>query len=106
MCQGGNTLVRWWQEGIMRRLGLLGLTIIWIISFVVPCSAERRVALIIGNSSYQYAPSLVNSRNDAEDVAASLQRAGFEVILGLNLDKAGMDDFAARFARAARTADV
>jgi hypothetical protein len=73
---------------------------------VVPGHAEKRIALVIGNGAYAHAQRLPNPRNDAEDVAAALRRAGFEMILGMDLDKAGMDDATSRFARAARTADV
>jgi peptidoglycan/xylan/chitin deacetylase (PgdA/CDA1 family) len=51
----------------------------------------RRVALIIGNSSYRYVQPLANPGNDAEDMAAALRRHGFRVVLGLDLDKAAMD---------------
>ena len=71
-----------------------------------PAHADKRVALVIGNGAYAHATHLPNPRHDAEDVAAALQRTGFETILGVDLDKAGMDDAAIRFARAARTADV
>jgi hypothetical protein len=71
-----------------------------------PSHAEKRVALIIGNAAYTTAPRLPNARNDAEDVAAALKRSGFETIVGLDLDKAGMDDAGIRFARAVRDADV
>jgi len=72
----------------------------------VPGHADKRVALVIGNSAYRNAPPLPNPRNDAEDVAAALKRTGFETIVGLDLDKAKMEDAAINFARAARTADV
>jgi hypothetical protein len=71
-----------------------------------PALAEKRVALVVGNGAYQNAPRLPNPKNDAEDVAAALKRSGFETIVGLDLDKAGMDDATIRFARAAREADV
>jgi branched-chain amino acid transport system substrate-binding protein len=74
--------------------------------FSVPALAERRVALVVGNGAYKNAARLPNPKNDAEDVAAALKRGGFETIVGLDLDKAGMDDATARFARAAREADV
>ena len=32
--------------------------------------AEKRVALVIGNSAYQHTPNLANPRNDATDMAA------------------------------------
>jgi len=44
--------------------------------------SQRRVALVIGNSAYQYAPHLPNPTNDAEAMAASLQKLGFEVTKG------------------------
>jgi uncharacterized caspase-like protein len=68
--------------------------------------ADTRVALVIGNGAYEHIPRLRNPQNDAEDVAAALKRSGFDTILATNLDKAGMDNAAIRFARAARGADV
>jgi Caspase domain len=68
--------------------------------------ADARVALVIGNSAYEHIPRLRNPQNDAQDVAAALKRSGFDTILATNLDKAGMDNAAIRFARAARGADV
>lgn len=47
-------------------------------------AAERRVALVIGNSAYQKSP-LKNPVNDATDVAAKLRNMGFEVIERTNL---------------------
>lgn len=43
--------------------------------------SELRVALVIGNSAYQYAPKLPNPANDAQDIAQSLKKFNFEVIL-------------------------
>jgi hypothetical protein len=68
--------------------------------------AERRVALVVGNGAYRNAPKLPNPPNDAQDVAAALKRTGFEVVLAVDADKAGMDDAEIRFSRAARQADV
>jgi hypothetical protein len=45
-----------------------------------PAFAERRVALVIGNSNYQYAPPLPNPQRDAQAMAAMFQRAGFDVV--------------------------
>lgn len=73
----------------------------------VPAVAtERRVALVIGNSSYSNAPALPNTVNDARDMAASLRKVGFEVVDGVNLDKRGMDQAVTRFARLAQDADA
>jgi tetratricopeptide (TPR) repeat protein len=40
----------------------------------------RRIALVIGNSTYQNVPLLPNPRRDAEAIAASLQKIGFEKV--------------------------
>ena len=61
-------------------------------------SAEKRVALVIGNAAYAHAPALTNPSRDARDVAAVLTRLGFEVQLGVDLTQAetvkAMDTFA------------
>ena len=68
--------------------------------------AEKRVALVIGNASYQHTTKLNNPRNDAEDVGAALKRLGFDTIVGLDLTKSQMDGAVIRFARAARESDI
>jgi uncharacterized caspase-like protein len=64
------------------------------------------VALVIGNSSYQHAGELKNPRNDATDMKAALEKLGFEVIVGFNLDKRGMESTIRRFVRVLPDADV
>lgn len=61
---------------------------------------ERRVALIIGNSAYTAATPLANPANDAREMSAALSALGFEVIEGLDLDKASFDLKVRDFARA------
>jgi hypothetical protein len=70
------------------------------------CLADTRVALVLGNGAYRNVPRLANPANDAADVAAALKLLGFETILATDLDRAGMDEAAIRFARAARGADI
>lgn len=65
-----------------------------------------RVALVIGNGAYVSTAQLPNPAHDAEDVAASLKRSGFEVFQGIDLRQADMQDLTIRFARAASRADV
>jgi TPR repeat protein len=67
---------------------------------------ERRVALVIGNGAYRTATPLPNPPNDAADVAAALERLGFAVLKGVDLDRLAMEDLAAAFARAAADADI
>ena len=69
--------------------------------------AERRVALVIGNSQYKN-PNLVlfNPRNDAEDVAAALRTLGFEVIMTVDAGRRDFDVAMIQFARLATAADA
>lgn len=58
--------------------------------------SERRVALVIGNSSYREAP-LKNPANDAKAMAAALQKRGFKVILRQDATKSDMENAVAEF---------
>jgi uncharacterized caspase-like protein len=68
--------------------------------------ADRRVALVVGNSAYASAASLRNPRNDASDMAETLKKLGFEVELGLDLDQQNFAVTIEKFARALDGADV
>jgi peptidoglycan hydrolase-like protein with peptidoglycan-binding domain len=62
---------------VLSAIGLaLGLLLIW----ANPALADRRVALVIGNSAYQNAPALANPRRDAQAMAAMFEKAGFDVV--------------------------
>jgi uncharacterized caspase-like protein len=73
---------------------------------VQPAAAQKRVALIVGNSAYTHAGALINPANDAADMAAALREVGIQVILGLDLDKRGFDLKVRDFARALGDADT
>jgi hypothetical protein len=49
--------------------------------FATAAAAERRVALVIGNSSYKNATSLPNTINDANALATTFKSVGFEVVI-------------------------
>ena len=51
---------------------------------------SAKVALVIGNSAYTGVSALDNPSNDARDLAAALERIGFDVTLTLDLDYDGM----------------
>jgi hypothetical protein len=69
--------------------------------------ADRRIALVVGNSNYTN-PSLVlsNPKNDAQDVAAALRSLGFEVVQAIDANKRDMDSSMAKFARLATDSDA
>ena len=91
----------------MRRSILWLLTCLYCCAgFVQQALADKRVALVIGNGAYVNEPHLPNPAHDAEDVSGALKRTGFEVIEGVDLTQAAMEDATIRFARASRNADV
>jgi hypothetical protein len=45
-----------------------------------PALAEKRVALVIGNSAYQNVAPLANPVNDGTVMASTLKDAGFDVV--------------------------
>ena len=69
-------------------------------------SAERRVALVVGNSGYKHATALRNPGNDATDVAETLKKLGFEVLLGRDLDQQDFAKTIEQFARVLDEADI
>ena len=82
----------------------------WLaLTLAAPAAAEKRVALVIGNSAYQNVTRLDNPRNDAALMAETLARLGFTLIGGraqLDLDKPAMDLAVQNFGRQVQGADV
>ncbi|HXH46420.1 MAG TPA: caspase family protein [Bradyrhizobium sp.] len=71
-----------------------------LIGLVTPASAEKRVALVIGNDRYPNLSAdrqLKKAANDATTVADALKSLGFEIVLGTNLGRQGMIDRLADF---------
>src|SRR3981189_3862149 len=72
-----------------------------------PALAEKRVALVLGNSAYQNVAPLTNPANDSAKMAATLKDAGFDVVdsrrdLPAAETRRALRDFAER----ARDADI
>ena len=89
--------MRWWLTALFMVTGCLAAT---------QAIAERRVALVVGNSKYAYTSTLANPRNDAEDIASTLANVGFEVTVGYDLDQVKFAGTVAEFAQALEGADV
>lgn len=75
---------------------LLSLTLLGHPSHATDKGLERqqageRIALVIGNSNYQYR-FLKNPVNDAQDIAQALRQLGFSVIIKTNADQATMEN--------------
>jgi hypothetical protein len=68
----------------LRRLLIYALCLIVSAMFANAAAAERRVALVVGISGYANAPTLPNSKNDSNVIAALLRSIGFEVVISRN----------------------
>jgi hypothetical protein len=86
---------------------LLSLIFALVISAASSAHAEKRVALVIGNSAYAKVPALPNPANDAKALGELLTNAGLDVVVTkTNLDLASMRRTLREFAGIARDADV
>lgn len=72
----------------------------------VSAGAASRVALVIGNGAYTNINPLPNPANDASDISAALEKLGFTVYGGNDLDYTTMGAKVGEFADAAADADV
>ncbi|MBZ9669067.1 caspase domain-containing protein [Mesorhizobium sp. ES1-3] len=88
---------------LLRGSGLVALVLLLTLT---AASAERRVALVLGNSQYQHAAPLANPARDAQAMAERLKNLGFEVVSGFDLTKQQTQTTVARFAKQVRGADV
>ena len=70
------------QGMVVKRLVVL--TLLMIVLAVAQASAAKRVALVIGNSAYQHTAKLSNPQNDANLMAKTLRRLGFDVLARTN----------------------
>ncbi len=68
--------------------------------------ADKRVALVIGNSDYLSVSPLDNPINDASDLAIALEGLGFEVFLGTDLTYDEMLSLAESYGATAADSDV
>jgi len=91
---------------MLNRLFVLAGLVAMTFATATAANADRRVALVVGNSAYSNAANLRNPRNDAADMADTLKKLGFEVELGLDLNQQQFASTIENFARALDGADV
>jgi DNA-binding beta-propeller fold protein YncE len=91
------------------RLILLFLTFFIVSCHDIAAFAQDRVALVIGNDHYPNLPpdrQLQKAVNDARAVGNTLEKIGFKVFRGENLDRAGMVDRIFAFSQAIKPGDI
>ncbi|MEV8883369.1 caspase family protein [Mesorhizobium ciceri] len=89
--------------GLVGAIALVALALLLTLS---AASAERRVALVLGNSQYEHAPALTNPVRDAHAMAERLENLDFEVVSGFDLTKLQTQTTIAQFAKQVRGADI
>ena len=85
---------------------VLIMQILFVCMFHTFALANKRVALVMGNASYEYSAPLRNPKNDAQDMALALKQLGFIVIEAIDQTKAGMEAKLKNFARELNNASV
>jgi uncharacterized caspase-like protein len=91
----------------MRTVGTFFFALFASWLFSQPAAAEKRVALVIGNSGYQNVARLSNPANDATAMAETLKGAGFDLVESKrDLKISEMRRVLRDFANSSRDADV
>jgi len=93
----------------MRFAIVITWTALMMVLCAIPGHAEKRVGLVVGNSTYHSIARLDNPARDAQLMADTLRDLGFSLVgdrAQLDLDKAGMDRTVQAFGRALQGADV
>lgn len=88
---------------------LVSLASIFLLFPISSANAERRVALVVGNSNYKNISPLDNPRNDAKLMAETLRSVGFALVGGaeqINLTKQSFDSAIQEFGNQLAGADV
>jgi TPR repeat protein len=98
------------HQPVFRRLAIV-LGAIQLVAALAasPAWAEKRVALVIGNSAYRNVPRLDNPTNDAKLMAETLRNLGFTLVGGgaqVDLSKAQFESALQSFGDQAQGADV
>jgi uncharacterized caspase-like protein len=99
---------------ILRRETEAGFMRIWITALALVAAfatanvahAEKRVALVLGNGNYKYAPKHDNPVGDADAMSALLRKIGFDVIEATDGSRDVMTERFLEFGKKAEGADL
>jgi hypothetical protein len=88
------------------QIAVFAVSVLFWALFGVSAYADKRVALIVGNSDYARVIKLGNPENDARDLADTLRGLNFDVIFKINVDQRGLGAALEEFERKAQGADT
>ena len=78
------------RRGACLAFGLAVMTVACISLHAAPAFAAKRVALVIGNNSYENVPALKKAVNDAGAISRELAKLGFDVVSAENVGRRAM----------------
>lgn len=94
-------------ERLTRMAAMIGAVIVSMTLAPETAFADKRVALVVGNSSYQTVPQLPNPARDASAVAKMLRDAGFDTVdIQLNVENLEFKRAIRKFEAEADQADI
>jgi ABC-type sugar transport system substrate-binding protein len=76
------------KRGACLAFGLAVMMVACVSLHAAPAFAAKRVALVIGNNTYENVPALKKAVNDAGAISQELARLGFEVVSAENVGRA------------------
>lgn len=107
----GGSRKRWRSARIAKMVcvGLLSLPVSLLVYQNAAVASEengRRVALVIGNQDYRYVEPLNNPVNDTLEISKILREADFDVTVGTDLSKRGLEQVVRKFLRELQDGDT
>ena len=79
------------MQNTTRKIWALGLAaLLCCLVFAAPAYAAKRVALVIGNNTYENVPALKKAVNDAGAISQELAKLGFDVVSAENVGRRAM----------------
>jgi len=91
---------------VMRSIGRLFASAFVLFALCTQAAAEKRVALVIGNASYQSISKLKNPANDANLMAEVLESMGFEVTKVIDANLPAMKKAMLEYERELKSSDA
>ncbi len=91
---------------VVRRSLVAAMLVLVALASAPVVLADGSVALVVRNSTYAHIGQLPNPENDAVDMAAALQRLGFEVTTELDADRVALTEALRAFTRRSAGAEV
>ena len=94
------------SSSVTRYLAAICLAVAVWAGAAVPQALAKRVALVIGNDTYESVPVLQKARNDATSMGEALTKLGFDVLSAQDVGRRAMSRALVEFERKIEPGDV